>query len=230
MKNTKGFFICITGIDGSGKSTQAKCLMENCRKNGIPMKYVYAKTVPILFKPFLMISHFLVLRNYDENNKYLEYKSKKQSVIKKHKFLSDLFYNILLFDYQIQLFFKIRVPIFLRQNIVCDRYIFDTIITDIAVDRNDTLIEIIDSINKIGKKYPQPDLLYLIDIPEKIAYKRKTDVVSIDYLKERREAYLAIAGRYNMVIINGMDPINDIESRIFQDVVSRIGGDRCQKL
>lgn len=223
MTLKKGRFICITGIDGSGKSTQAERLISGCAQQGIQLGYVYGKIVPVVMKPVLVLGHFLTLRNYREDKRYPEYKSRKQSLIKKHPLISSLFYSLLLFEYRIQLFFKISVPLFLKKNIICDRYVFDTIITDIAVDRQYSPDDIFRSMDRLLKKFPEPDMVFLIDVPEEVAFGRKNDIASIDYLKERRQIYLAAADRYNMIIIDGRDPADMVESEIFHNVSSLFG-------
>lgn len=217
----KGLFICFTGVDGSGKTTQAKKLVKNLEKNGIKFEYVYARSRPIIFKPFLVIANKIFIdKNHSKN--YDKRTNEKKNALKNHGTLSKVFYKIMIFDYYIQLFYKIKIPLLMGRNIICDRYVYDTIITDISIDMSYSKDEIIKKINNALLVLNNPEIIYLMDINEITAYNRKDDVVSPDYIKDRRVNYLKIADTYSMIKINADMEIGEIESEILNKTLKNL--------
>ena len=217
---TKGFLICFTGLDGTGKTTLSKELVELLNRKGVKCKYVYARLSPFVLKPFISIGRLIyhLRKNLSEN--YSEYSNTKRRTIEKHSFLSSVYQQILLFDYIVQIFFKVKLPLIFGKNIVCDRYIYDTVITDLSVDMNYSKDRVITLLNNLLHFFPEPDITFLIDVPEEIAYQRKNDIPSVNYLKERREMYLNIGKEYRMVILDGTKKLEglqcEIEERMFR--------------
>ena len=209
-----GIFICFTGIDGAGKTTLAKFLINYLRKEGIQATYVYSRYVPILLRPIMFIGKLLFFRDKDFYRDYSEYSNTKKTTSKQHPLLSRLYQHLLLFDYSFQILFKIKLPLLFGKNIVCDRYIHDTIVTDLSVDFNYSKKDVKNSLNKILYLFPMPDILFLIDLPEEIAHKRKDDVPSVDYLRDRRKMYLYIGNEYKMTILDGSMPLDELKYRV----------------
>ncbi|AGK60070.1 Thymidylate kinase [Archaeoglobus sulfaticallidus PM70-1] len=212
-----GFFICFTGIDGTGKTTLAKLLVTSLREKGIDAHYVYARLVPRISKPVMTIGRFLFLRNKDISKNYTEYLHSKKRLLR-CQIVSKIYTLILLCDYIIQVILKIKIPLMFGKNIVCDRYIYDTIITDIAIDMNYSEEYILDLLKKCFLLIPEPDFVFLIDAPEEIAYSRKDDVPSIEYLKARRQIYLKIGKKCCMFVLDGTKNIKELLSELESEV------------
>lgn len=219
---SKALFICFIGIDGSGKTTLSKELVKSLNKRGVKCKYVYARLNSFISKSFMLIGRLTFLRGRggDIPKNYLEYSNMKRKVIEKHPFLSRVYQQILLLDHMLQILFKVKLPLMFGENIICDRYIYDTVITDLSVDMNYSKDKIIDLLNNLLYFLPKPDIIFLIDISEEIAYKRKNDIPSIEYLRERRDIYLDVGKEEGMVILDGSKKLEElqceIEERVFR--------------
>ena len=212
-------FICFTGIDGSGKSTLARKLVATLERRGIKSEYVYNRFQPLLTKPLIWIGRPLFLHQMNAFKDYDEYASARRRLFK-NRLLSLIYESLLLLDYLFQAVMKVKFPLMMGRNIVCDRYVYDTVITDLAVDINYSRRKINRVLKRLFLLLPKPDLTFLIDVPEKIAHQRKNDVPSIDYLKERRNIYLNVGKEQKMIILDGSKRLrelqSEIESKMFQ--------------
>ena len=224
MKNSsrrKAKLICFIGIDGSGKTTLAKELVKTMNERGIRYKYVYGMLEPIIVKLCNFIGIKILLRGKDVFEDYVEYSTAKRSAIERHSFLFSFYRHLFLFEYFLQLIFKVRFPFMLGKNIVCDRYVYDTVITDLSGGMGYSGAKIRDLIKKCFYVAPKPDLVFLIDLPEEVAFQRKDDTPAIEYLKERRGIYLDVAKEEKMVILDGSLPLNNLK-HILEDQIEEI--------
>jgi dTMP kinase len=219
---TKGFLICFTGIDGSGKTTLSKELVDLLNKKGVKCKYVHARLNPVILKPFILIGDWLFLRGSDISRDYSDYSKTKRKAIEKYSFLSSVYQKILLFDYIIQIFFKVKLPLIFGKNVICDRYVYDTVVTDLAVDMNYPRDRAMNMLNNLLRFFPEPDITFLVDVSEEIAYQRKDDTPALEYLKERRKVYSDIGKVYEMVILDGSKSLDElkhtIKMRVFEEM------------
>jgi thymidylate kinase len=199
----KSLFVCFTGIDGSGKTTLAKSTVTTLCEAGIAAKYVYNRCTPKISLPFMILGQKIFLRKKDMFKDYSDHSKTKKNLSRKYSFLSKAYQSILLFDCFIQTFIRIKIPLMTGQNIVCDRYIYDTIITDLAVDFNYSEEDVRKTLKLMLILLPAPDRLFFVDLPEEIAYSRKTDVASIDYLRDRRLIYQILKEGINTETLNG---------------------------
>ena len=55
IETKKPFMICLIGMDGSGKTSQALALNKYLKDYGISNKYVWGRWDPIIFKPIIRI-------------------------------------------------------------------------------------------------------------------------------------------------------------------------------
>jgi len=213
----KGKLVCFIGIDGSGKSTLSKMLYEHLKKRNIKCKHVYGRLLPKLTKPIFIIAQKIFLKKSKSN--YKLYSKTKQDIIKKHGFLSKIYTYLLLFEYFWLILFKIRIPLALGYMIVCDRYVYDTVINDFPVT---TYREkcIVSWINKIFEFAPYPDITFLVDVPEDVAMNRKDDIPDIEYVKEKRNLYNNLIHKSfrNIKLIDGTLKKNEIFRTILKEV------------
>lgn len=212
----KGFFICLVGIDGSGKTTQAKRLIEMMQKQGIKREYIWNKFEPRLVAPFMKIAKVLFFQKKAFFENYAEHTRTKRRLLA-NPVVSVLYQYLWLIDYLSQIFFKTRIPLMRGKSVVCDRYIYDPVV-DLAVDLNYSEEKTLRILRKILPLFPKPDAIFLIDLPEEIAYQRKDDIPSPDYLKERREIYLNIGKECCMILLDGSRDVAEIEGMIREKV------------
>ena len=215
-KAVKNFFVCFTGMDGSGKTTQAETLIEEMKKKGFVAKYAWNRFEGRMLMPFTAIMKMIFFRGKDAIDNPAEFYGTKKRLLRNH-ILSIGYQYFLLFDYFFQILFRVRIPLIMGKNIVCDRYVYD-IIVDLLVDFNNSEEKAKTILKNLLYLFPKPDLIFLIDVPEEIAYRRKDDTPSIEYLRERRNIYLNIGKEYGMVILDGSKRLKELEGLIRKEV------------
>lgn len=213
--------MCFVGMDGSGKTTQAKALADAMRRAGIRTKYVQNRFEPRITNPFICLTKALFFRGKDSFQNYAEYSYTKKRLFR-NPLISTAYTSFSLIDYFFQNLIRNRIPLMCRNSIVCDRYVHDTVV-DLAVDHDYSHRKRKTMLKKFLFLAPKPDMMFLIDLPEEIACQRKADIPSIDYLKERRKIYLDMAKEYGMVILDGTKDATCLENSIEDSIKSLIG-------
>lgn len=195
--------ICLTGIDGSGKTTLARHLAEHLQHDGYTVQYVHGILMRhVLLKPVKWLANRWFMRGTDERANFVQYRDQKVSASHRHRFLSAAYAAVWYLDYCLEAFRRVTIPWLTGKTVVADRYIYDLVLNiALATDRpRHQLNGLVDSFYVLN---PRPDLVFVIDTPEEIAFSRKSDVHDIEYLRERRSEYLELARHHGFEVLDG---------------------------
>lgn len=220
MKKTKSMFICIIGIDGSGKTTLAKRIMSRLAERGVHVRYMWGGYECIFLRPLIVLGKKIFLRGTDP---FIDYSNYYNSIRKatKNSIISRIYNALTLAEYYFQIFFKIRIPLLFGKNIISDRYVYDIFI-NIAANLGYYSIKLKRSLKKFLSFCPNPDIVFFIDVPEEIAFKRKNDIPSLEYLVLRRRLYLDIIRDHNIVALDGTKSIDELENIVINYIVNNL--------
>lgn len=217
--------ICFMGIDGSGKTTLAKRINEKLKKRGVNSQYLYGRVVPIVSRFLMWIGRKYLLKRRKEDifHNYSNYTRQKRKIFK-NKFISKIYKWSIMFDQVTQINLKIIPRLAVGNVVICDRYVFDTVVTDIGVDLNYSNSDVINLINKLFRIVPKPDITFLIDVPEEIAYQRKNDIPHLSYLSERRKLYLIVGKSLGVITLDGSKSIDEVSEEAYENIRHLLGG------
>jgi len=200
------FHVCklinVVGIDGSGKTILCKGMLHEFQQYFFNTQYVHTYHKSILLKPINSIVKALFMRGTDQFANYSRYREQKTSAIQRHRWLSRIYAFIWILDYTLQTLYKVGIPLLFKQRLIIDRYVYDAMI-NISVANNFTRKTTHRLVDFLFRLFPEPDIVFLIDLPEVIAFERKNDIQSIEYLQERRHRYLLMADQYGFQILDG---------------------------
>lgn len=222
MKRGRPFLICFIGIDGSGKTTQAKALVQVLKARGVESRYVWSGFKPLLIKPFLIIVKAIFFHDKDMFEDYSEYSSTKKRLFRDSG-LSAAYKYLVLLDYLMQSIIRtmvqVKIPFMLGKSIVCDRYVHD-IVVDLGADLNFSSQRTKNMLKGLMSLFPEPDLIFLLDVPEEVGFQRKSDIkYTIDVLRRRRKIYLEIGKEFRITKLDSNQRSLGEVKNIIQDRV-----------
>jgi dTMP kinase len=196
----------LIGTDGSGKTTLAHEVVRSLQEKNQKAAYVYCQHQHILLLPLRLLVRNTYLRSVNSKKNYTEYSEKKSNISQKNRFLSWAYVSVWLLDYWIATILRILPHLFRSQLLVIDRYYLD-IVVNISQVMGFTNHEMFAFAQRVKKIFPAPDWIFFIDVPEEIAFSRKNDIDSIEYIRERRSRYDALSASLNFHVIDGTQTI-----------------------
>lgn len=191
MRLTKGILVVFEGIDGSGKSTQAKLLLDHLLRRGYAAVY------------------------------YCEPSDSPwgQEIKRKAAFADSLSpqeeYNLFLKDRRENVKNNLKPALRARKVVVLDRYYFSTIAYQGAKGINPDMIR--EANEKIAVP---PDLVFIMDIDANKGLKRIEDRKKLDNLFERKEYLVKVREIFksfkgeNIFHFNALNPVDEIQKEI----------------
>jgi len=190
----RGAFICIEGIDASGKTTQARRLVRNLRRKGFDAVYTIEPSSGNAGR---------LIRRY-----VLDRKRRVPIAVEALLFAADRVEHVET---------EIKPALEKGKIVVCDRYIYSTLAYQGAAGLD---LEWIEQINKLALK---PNLALLIDVPIDVVVKRlrrkRTVMETTQNLQKVREVYMKMVQEQRLTLIDGDKPIREIEKNILDAVL-----------
>lgn len=217
----KSIFVCFTGTDGSGKSTLADHTYEALVQRNMKVRKVYGRYQPLLTKYLMRIGKRIFLDKADRDLNYDNYLQDKRMLFRRLSLLIRIYIGLVILEYYMEVLFKLIIPYRLGYSIVSDRYVYDTVINDIAVDMNLSVAEVRKIMKGFWSFVPKPDLGFLVHVPEEVALKRKSDIPSASYLKVRNEFYRNLVMDEQLISLDGTASISQLRDYVM-DRVSKL--------
>jgi dTMP kinase len=190
-----GAFICVEGLDASGKTTQSKLLVKNLRKKGFNAIYT---TEPSKGRIGRLIRRHVLL---GEN---------RLSVV-----LEALLFSADRIDHLER---EVMPALKDKKIVVSDRYLYSSLAYQGAAGLD---LKWIEEINKWAAK---PDLTIYIDIPPEAVLQRlrrkKSVMETLHNQQQVREIYLRLVKAHNLRMIDGNKPKVKVAKEILKMVTT----------
>ena len=209
-------FICLIGVDGSGKSTFARMIEQELISRGYRTKYVWLRMNYMLTRPVLLYCRLTGLTRRPVVN------GRKISIHEFHRSrpVAKLVQYLHFVDTVIAYCFKIFIPMkFLGRYIVCDRFVHDVLV-DFIMESKD-----FDLHNKAIRRLlfslvPKDAKVLLAKTDLRTILERKPDVLLYDKDFEMRfQEYNRLAQLYDLEVVDN----NRTKDEVFADIKQRLG-------
>ncbi|MFC1682617.1 dTMP kinase [Candidatus Zixiibacteriota bacterium] len=201
--------IAFTGMDGSGKSLQAKALSDSLHDEGFHSHYVWSRWSPLLLRPLIGLGRMLMGgRGGSEDEMYKTFQQGKRKMFQR-PILAQIWKILACVDYSLQVLFKIGIRSKGRNIVVCDRYVHDLLVdlgTNFGYD-SEQIAQLWSS--RLLCLFPKPDLVFLLDLPPEVAFERKEDV-PLSYLRDRRALYESMRKLQDVELVDATGSIEEL--------------------
>ncbi|MCK5126417.1 MAG: dTMP kinase [candidate division Zixibacteria bacterium] len=209
MKKRNGLFITFEGIDGCGKSTQAKKAFSLLKKEGYPVVLLREPGgTPVSEK----IRKILLDRNLDINPEA----------------------ELLLYEAaRAQITAKKILPVLESNGIViCDRYYDSTIAYQGYGRKLD--INFINRLNRVASYYTTPDITFVFDVNYQTSLSRRNKTP--DRLEKEKQAFFnrvrkgfkELAGKRRIILLNGKKDIETLSEQVLTVVQKAVAGKKIK--
>jgi thymidylate kinase len=212
---SRGRLLVLSGLDGSGKSTQAGLLAKRLRTEGYDVATVWSRWEPALSAPLIRLAkRRLDTRADAATADYRRFTTAKRRTMQS-RWKRTLWQLMVWSEYAAQINRRLLPHVIRRRGVICDRYVYDTLI-DIAVNFSvkpgeiETLCH-----HPLLALFPAPRQAIYIDIDPETGASRKADGTPPEYLADRREYYRSMARLLGAATIDGGRGVEEVAEAIW---------------
>ena len=206
--------MAIEGVDGCGKTTQAKMLVDRLENEGYKAVYV---------QPIFILLNILTRSKGNDVAPISPRKTRTSQMSNSDKhgkrlFSKKLFMGLLGYPYALVTYLLMKVYLSRNKLVVCDRYFYQFFF-DLFGDWSENII----------KFFPKPDITFFLDGDLDLFYSRMDSSfdasVGRDYYTEVLNLYRRISQKYSFIRVDAnlnKEAINDV---IFMHLIKKIRGE-----
>lgn len=208
--------LVLSGLDGSGKSTQAELLAGKLRESGVPAEAVWNRWEPRLSAPLIRLARrYLRSSGGAAGESYEAFRDAKRATMRSGLKRS-LWQAMVWSEYACQVHRRLAPRRLRGTAVVCDRYVYDTMI-DVAINFSlppERLGEL--ARHPLLGFFPKPGLVIFIDVDPAVGAARKSDGTPAAYLADRREYYREMARILQAPLLDGGAPVERVFAQIWE--------------
>jgi thymidylate kinase len=214
-----GLLIVFSGIDGAGKSTQIKKLQDQLHAAGKRTVYLWSRGG--YTNGFLALK--ALLRRLGHGNVIPQPgHSEARTNVLGRPLVRRIWLTIAMLDLLYLYALCIRYWRRINRTVVCDRYLYDTLV-DFRLNFPQERFERWLLWRMLVALTPKPDVavLLLIPVEESLLRSQQKNVPfpdSREVLTQRLEAYQQFADQEKWLVLDGMEPIESVATRIWHSV------------
>jgi thymidylate kinase len=206
---TRPRFIYITGADGTGKSTQARLLMDHLRSRGIQCRHLWLR-FPFFFSlPLLVYARWRGYSWYEVDSGvrhgYWDFRNSWGLRV----FLP----WVLFLDATLAALRRVYIPLWLGSTFVCERFVLDMLV-DLAVAFDDGDIHL----RLPGRLYmdllPRDTVVILLDLDSGTIRERRADLRADRRLEARLQAFRSMATVYPVPVLSSRVSVEEVNQNI----------------
>jgi dTMP kinase len=203
----------------------ARGLVDALQAQGKPAIRIYGRTYPLLSRLLMALGRAILLRKHDIWQDYRAYARDKGEAMQR-SVLAWPYAAAIWLDYTAQTWLKLAPHLLSQRIVVMDRYVYDTVISDLAVHLSYSPVQTMRAIDQGLRWVPEPALTLLVDLSEEIAFSRKEDVPHVDFLRERRTRYVKLLVRPEVERLDGEAAPAVLLEAALQSLDRTLNGDR----
>ncbi|NTV51813.1 MAG: hypothetical protein HGA76_02190 [Candidatus Firestonebacteria bacterium] len=209
--------LCLSGMDGTGKTTQAQELVRQCRAAGYRAGYLWARWEPFFLRP--IIERYFKKKNIS-GRAGTDFKQASQA---KAKMLQRVWVRRAWRWFSILDYWLTKRPrIFWAARkwdiLILDRYVYDFAI-DQALNSGISPAEMAADLEKrIFKFFPRPDRTLVLLLSAEEGSRRKQDGTGVGYLQARNAYYQALVHCPGAIGVDASGTIPEVQSAIWQQI------------
>ncbi len=225
--------ICLTGVDGCGKSTQVELLAARLGDHGLNVATVWTGSHRVVSRPIVRFGKWRLQRHRHtpastaldhpgelkmNSEAFPDYLPESGAMFRRSRVLRRGWIDLSLLEHALEI--DARVLPLLRQQrlVICDRYLYRTVVNlavtlDLSADAVSRLLR-----HPAFRLVPKPTRYILLDVPAEVALSRKEDIVSPEYVQRRIPIYHLLAKQAGMPVIDATQP-PDVIADLIWDIV-----------
>ena len=210
--------VVLTGLDGAGKSTLTGRVVERLRTEGYDVAHAYGRYLPKLTYPAMELGRRTVFSDSDIEEDYDERQSSKEGFFS-NDLLATLYEGVVMADFAPQFCYRVVRPLYEADIVVCDRYFYDTLLSDLAGDVLDEPEEAIERYRRYQPFLPTQDHEFYVQVPTEVSMERKDDIPSEGYLEDRRAFYDTFAEAFDLTVLDGTDSLGSLTDYVVDTIL-----------